>query len=59
LERQMTILSELKATGTEGMGWWDTPKSQENARNNQQEDKRNGIGDGYTDTERKLLNIGR
>jgi hypothetical protein len=59
LERQMTILGELKATGTDGMGWWDTPKSQENARNNQIEDKRNGIGDGYTDTERKLLNIGR
>jgi len=59
LERQMSILGELKATGTDGLGWWDTTKSNENARNNQNEDKRNGIGDGYTEIERKLLNIGR
>ncbi|MEI8086935.1 MAG: transposase family protein [Paludibacter sp.] len=59
LERQMSILGELKATGTDGMGWWDTSKSNENARNNQNEDKRNGVGDGYTDIERKILNIGK
>ena len=59
LERQMSILGELKATGTDGMGWWDTTKAHENARNNANEDKSNGMSDGYTETDRKILNIGR
>ena len=60
LERQMSILGELKATGTDGgFGWWDTSKTVVNNQNNQQEDARNGVSDGYTDIERKLLNIGR
>lgn len=47
LERQREIAEQtgFKATGTDGygFGWWDTPKSVENARNNRIEDERNGI----------------
>ncbi|HEY5509042.1 MAG TPA: hypothetical protein VIK29_10240, partial [Paludibacter sp.] len=60
LERQMSILGELKATGTDGgFGWWDTDKRTVNNRNNQQEDARNGVADGFTEKERKILNIGQ
>jgi hypothetical protein len=59
LEKQMSILGELKATGTEGFGWWDTPKVIENARNNAQEDIINGMSDGISERQRAILNIGR
>ncbi len=59
LERQMLLLEEYKATGTDGFGWWDRTKTATNNINNQQEDVRNGMDDGYTDLERKLLNIGQ
>ena len=60
LERQMAILGDLKATGTDGgFGWWDTDKRIVNNRNNQQEDYRNGVADGFTENERKILNIGQ
>ena len=59
LERQMSILGELKATGTDGLGWQDTPKHVENARNNAMEDARNGVSEGWTETELKILNIGK
>ena len=60
LERQMSILGEMKATGTDGgFGWWDTDKRIVNNQNNKAEDIRNGMTDGYTDIERKLLNIGK
>lgn len=59
LERQMSILGEVKATGTDGLGWWDTDKTSENARNNQLEDAANGVSDGYSELERKILNIGQ
>jgi len=59
LERQMSILGELKPTGTDGLGWWDTDKTSENARNNRMEDAANGITNGYSDLELKILNIGQ
>lgn len=61
LERQMAILGEgeLKATGTEGFGWWDTSKTNENKRESVLEDAANGMGDGLTDRQRKILNIGK
>ena len=60
LERQMAILGDIKATGTDGgFGWWDTDKRTVNNRNNQQEDARNGVADGFTEKERKILNIGQ
>lgn len=59
LERQMEILGELKATGTDGFGWWDSSKLAENNRENQLEDNRNGISDGLTDKQRRILDIGR
>ena len=47
MERQREIMEKtgFKATGTDGFGFgfWDTPKTLENARNNVLEDKRNGI----------------
>ena len=50
----------MKATGTDGgFGWWDTDKRIVNNQNNKAEDIRNGMTDGYTDIERKLLNIGK
>jgi hypothetical protein len=58
LEKQMSILGELKATGTDGFGWWDSSKTAENNRQNRQEDVRNGMSDGLTELERKLLTIG-
>lgn len=59
LERQMSILGELKPTGTDGLGWWDTDKTSENARNNRMEDAANGVSTGYSDLELKILNIGQ
>lgn len=59
LERQMEILGELKATGTDGFGWWDSSKLAENNRENQLEDNRNGISDGLTEKQRRILNVGR
>lgn len=59
LERQMLLLEEYKATGTDGFGWWDRSKLATNNINNQQEDIRNGMADGYTDLERKILKIGQ
>jgi hypothetical protein len=59
LQRQLAVLSDLQATGTDGFGWWDTSKIRENARENKVEDVRNGMDDGLTDLERKLLSIGK
>ena len=47
MERQREIVEQtgFRATGTDGygFGWWDTPKTTENIRENQVEDRRNGI----------------
>jgi hypothetical protein len=59
LERQMSILGELRATGTDGFGWWDRTKTVENNIENTIEDVYNGITDGMTDRQRLILNIGR
>lgn len=59
LERQILILDTLAPTGTYGIGWWDTDKKSENARNNSLEDKRNGVVENWTEQERKIFNIGR
>ena len=59
LQRQMALLSDMKATGTDGFGWWDISKAEDNARNNKAEDSRNGMNDGLTDIERKLMGIGK
>ena len=59
LDRQLSILGELKATGTNGFGWWDTTKASENNRQSTQEDTANGIGDGLTDKQRRILSIGK
>lgn len=59
LEKQMLMLEEYKATGTDGFGWWDRTKTATNNINNSEEDARNGMTDGYTDLERKILNIGK
>jgi len=58
LMQQMEKLEELQSTGTDGLGWWDRPKAKENAIQNKKEDVRNGIDDGYTEMERKLMEIG-
>lgn len=59
LEIQMAILDgTYKATGTEGFGWWDSDKRTTNIRDSKNEDMRNGMDDGLTDLERKILNIG-
>ena len=59
LERQMNILGELKATGTEGLGWWDSPKAVTNEREMVAEDVANGMNDGLTDRQRRILKIGK
>jgi hypothetical protein len=58
LEKQMTVLDEFRATGTDGFGWHDRPKRVTNAIERKQEDVRNGMSEGYTELERKLLTIG-
>lgn len=59
LEKQLIALGEIKATGTEGFGWWDLTKAANNAKEMQQEDALNGMSDGLTDRQRKILNIGK
>jgi hypothetical protein len=59
LERQMMLLNELPATGTDGFGWWDTPKHIENKREAALEDAANGISDGLTEKQRRILSIGK
>ncbi|OFX32705.1 MAG: hypothetical protein A2W92_06150 [Bacteroidetes bacterium GWA2_42_15] len=59
LEKQMNILGELKATGTDGLGWWDSPKIVTNSREAVLEDVANGIDDGLTDRQRRILKIGK
>jgi hypothetical protein len=59
LERQMAILGELKSTGTDGFGWWDSSKLAENNREAVLEDAANGINDGLTDKQRRILGIGK
>ncbi len=59
LEKQMAILGELKATGTDGFGWWDSSKDATNARESVLEDAANGMNDGLTDRQRKILRIGK
>lgn len=57
MERQREILfkNDLKATGTDGFGWYDTPKSEFNRIQNQEEDLRNGIDDKPLDPKRAAL----
>lgn len=59
LEKQRSLLGENSATGTDGFGWWDTSKKNENARESVYEDAANGISDGLTDKQRRILNIGK
>lgn len=59
LEKQLLLLHEYKATGTDGFGWWDRTKTATNNINNHDEDVHNGMSDGYTALERKILNIGK
>ncbi len=59
LEKQMITLGEMKATGTEGFGWWDSSKDNTNARESVLEDANNGMDDGLTERQRKILNIGK
>lgn len=59
LEKQMQILGELKATGTDGLGWWDSSKIITNQRESVMEDVANGLNDGLTDRQRRILKIGR
>ena len=59
LEKQMSILGELKPTGTDGFGWWDSSKAITNARESVMEDAANGMNDGLTDRQRRILRIGK
>lgn len=59
LEKQMVTLGELKATGTEGFGWWDTSKTDNNTKESTLEDTANGLNDGLSDRQKKILNIGK
>jgi len=59
LEKQMAELGELQATGTEGFGWFDTSKYNNNIREAALEDAQNGMGDGLTDKQRRILKIGK
>lgn len=59
LEKQRALLGEIQATGTEGFGWWDTSKANENARESALEDAQNGVKDGLTDRQRRILQIGK
>lgn len=59
LERQMNILGDLRATGTDGLGWWDSSKTITNDRESTAEDTLNGMNDGLTDRQRKILRIGK
>ncbi len=59
LEKQRALLGEIRATGTEGFGWWDTPKTHENIRESELEDVSNGISDGLTERQRRILQIGK
>lgn len=59
LERQLNILDELKSTGTDGLGWWDTDKHIQNKRESVVEDVANGIKENLSDIQKKILKIGR
>lgn len=59
LEKQMIELGEIQATGTEGFGWFDTSKYNHNQREAALEDRQNGMGDGLTDKQRRILIIGK
>jgi hypothetical protein len=59
LEKQMVELGELQATGTEGFGWFDTSKYNNNIREAALEDAQNGMGDGLSDKQRRILRIGK
>lgn len=59
LERQMIILGEKKATGTDGLGWWDSSKDITNEREMIAEDVLNGMNNGLSDRQRKILKIGK
>lgn len=43
LQKKAAAKAGFRMTGTDGIGWWDTPKEVENARNGREEDRRNGI----------------
>lgn len=59
LEKQRALLGEIRATGTDGFGWWDTSKANENARESALEDVSNGMSDGLTERQRRILQIGK
>lgn len=59
LEKQMAILGEQRATGTDGFGWWDSSKDDNNARESVLEDAANGMDDGLTERQRRILRIGK
>lgn len=59
LEKQRSLLREIGATGTDGFGWWDSSKTINNKRESAYEDTINGINDGLTDKQRRILNIGK
>lgn len=43
LQKANAAKAGFRMTGTDGIGWWDTSKEIENARNGRMEDERNGI----------------
>ena len=43
LQKAQAAKAGFRMTGTDGLGWWDSPKEIENARNSLLEDRRNGI----------------
>ena len=59
LEKQIAILGELKATGTDGFGWWDSSKTATNERESVMEDTANGMIEGLSDRQRRILQIGK
>lgn len=59
LEKQMLLLDDIKSNGTDGFGWWDSSKTNNNITEGAQEDTANGMSDGLTARQRKILNIGK
>lgn len=57
MERQREILfkQDLKATGTDGFGWQDIPKSEYNDMQGSMQDARNGMADDTIDARRAAL----
>lgn len=59
MERQREILRQhdIKATGTYGFGWYDTPKNLFNAVQGLEEDERNGITETVDSQRAALINM--